>query len=181
MGSGPGVACDITLNTELTADQRRRFQNVDTIRRLLRESHTIAIVGLSSDPQKASSFVATYLQAAGYRIVPVTPRSGVILGERTYPDLASVPLPIDLVVVFRPGRECVRVAEQAIAAGIKAIWFQLRIQALEAAEVAQQAGLTVVLDKCIKMEHGRFSGSLHWAGMNTEIISARKAVGSAAR
>jgi predicted CoA-binding protein len=175
VGSGSSVACDITLNTTLTAEERRRFQDPGTITRLLAKSRTIAIVGLSSDPQKASSFVATYLQKAGYRILPVTPRKGVILGEATCPDLASLPEPADLAVIFRPGHECLAVAEQAIAAHLPAIWFQLRIQAKAAAERAAAAGLTVVLDKCIKMEHGRFGGTLHWGGMNTEIISARKA------
>lgn len=174
MGPGSGPACDIRLNTRLTEDQRRRFQNVDTIRRLLRDSRTIAMVGLSSDPAKASQFVGTYLQHEGYRVVPVNPRAGEILGERTWPDVASIPFPVDLVDVFRPGRECVAVAEQAIAAGVPAIWFQLRIDALEAAELAERAGLAVVLDRCVKMEHGRWAGSLHWAGMNTEIVSARK-------
>jgi len=175
VGSGSGIACDIALNTDLTPEERRRFQDPATIMRLLRTSRTIAIVGLSSDPQKASSFVATYLQKAGYRIIPVTPRPGVILGEPTAPDLASLPVPADLVVVFRPGHECPDVARQAIAAGIPAIWFQLRIRAQPAAEQAAAAGLTVVLDRCIKMEHGRYAGTLHWGGMNTEIISARKA------
>ncbi len=174
MGPGPGPACDIRLNTELTPEQRRRFQSVDTIRRLLRDSRTIAIVGLSADPQKASHFVGTYLQHEGYRVIPVTPRAGTILGERTYPDLGGIPFAVDLVDVFRPGHECEAVAEQAIAARIPAIWFQLRIAALEAAERAAAAGLSVVLDRCVKMEHGRWAGSLHWAGMNTEIISARK-------
>ncbi|HET7600111.1 MAG TPA: CoA-binding protein [Gemmatimonadales bacterium] len=174
MGPGSGPACDIRLNTALSPEERRQFQDVGTIRRLLRESRTIAIVGLSSDPWKASSFVATYLQREGYRIVPVTPRAGVILGERTYPDLASIPFRVDLVDVFRPAQECLAVAEQAIAAGAPAIWFQLRIPAREAAERAAAAGLAVVLDRCVKMEHGRWAGSLHWAGMNTEIISARR-------
>jgi predicted CoA-binding protein len=174
VGSGSGPACDIRLNTGLTEDQRRRFQNVDTIRRLLRESRVIAMVGLSSDPAKASHFVGTYLQHEGYRVVPVNPNASEILGERAWPDLASVPFPVDLVDVFRPGRECVAVAEQAIAARAPAIWFQLRIDALEAAELAERAGLTVVLDRCVKMEHGRWAGSLHWAGMNTEIVTARK-------
>jgi uncharacterized protein len=175
VGSGSGVACDITLNTVLTADERRRFQDPGTITRLLAQSRTIAIVGLSSDPQKASSFAGSYLQKAGYRIIPVTPRKGVILGETTYPDLPSLPGPVDLAVIFRPGDECLAVTEQAIAAHVPAIWFQLRIQAKEAAERAAAAGLTVVLDRCIKMEHGRFAGTLHWGGMNTEIVSARKA------
>jgi predicted CoA-binding protein len=132
------------------------------------------MVGLSSDPAKASQFVGTYLQHEGYRVVPVNPRADKILGERAWPDVTSIPFPVDLVDVFRPGRECVAVAEQAIAAGIPAIWFQLRIDALEAAELAERAGLAVVLDRCVKMEHGRWAGSLHWAGMNTEIVTARK-------
>ncbi len=174
MGPGSGPACDIRLNTRLTEDQRRRFQNVDTIRRLLQESRVIAIVGLSSDPAKASHFVGTYLQHEGYRIVPVNPNAREILGERAWPDLASIPFSVDLVDVFRPGRDCVAIAKQAIAAGAPAIWFQLRIDALEAAELAERAGLTVVVDRCLKMEHGRWAGSLHWAGMNTEIVTARK-------
>jgi predicted CoA-binding protein len=174
VGSGSGPACDIRLNTRLTEDQRRRFQNVDTIRRLLRESRTIAMVGLSADSAKASQFVATYLQHEGYRVVPVNPKASEILGEKAWPDVASIPFPVDLVDVFRPGRECRAVTEQAIAARAPAIWFQLRIDALEAAELAERAGLAVVLDRCVKMEHGRWAGSLHWAGMNTEIVTARK-------
>lgn len=174
MGSGSSVVCDITLNTTLTPEQRARFQDPDIIRRLLHDSRTVAMVGLSSDPQKASYFVASYLRYEGYRVIPVTPKAGTILGETTYPDLASVPVPIDIVDVFRPGHDCVGIAEQAIAAKAKAIWFQLRINALEAATRAADAGLIAILDKCLKMEHGRFHGSLHWAGMNTEIISARK-------
>jgi predicted CoA-binding protein len=174
VGPGSGPACDIRLNTRLTEDQRRRFQNVDVIRRVLRDTRTIAIVGLSTDPAKASQFVGTYLQHEGYRVVPVNPKADEILGAPAWPDLASIPFPVDLVDVFRPGRDCRGIAEQAIAAGVPAIWFQLRIDALEAAELAERAGLAVVLDRCVKMEHGRWAGSLHWAGMNTEIVSARK-------
>ena len=102
------VACEITLNTALTADERRRFQNVATIRRILHESKTIAVVGLSNERQRASHFVATYLQRAGYRVIPVNPKGGTVLGETVYPDLASIPMPVDLVVVFRRGQETVR-------------------------------------------------------------------------
>ena len=171
----PAIACDITLNTALTTDERRRFQSVPTIRRILRESRTIAVVGLSNERQKASHFVATYLQRAGYRVIPVNPRGGTVLGETVYPDLASVPVPLDLVVIFRRGQDSMRMAEQAIAARVPRIWFQLRIPAKEAAERAAAAGLEVVIDKCIKMEHGRFGGTLAWGGMNTEIVSAKKA------
>jgi len=174
VGPGSGPACDIWLNTGLTDDQRRRFQSVDTIRRLLRTSRTVAIVGLSTQPAKASQFVGTYLQHEGYRIVPVNPRAREILGEPAYPDLASVPFRVDVVDVFRAGPECLGVTEQAISAGIPAIWFQLRIDALDAAERAAAAGLHVVVDRCMKMEHGRWGGTLHWAGMNTELVTARK-------
>src|SRR5262249_17504360 len=170
-----GLACEITLNTELTPEDRQRFQNTATIRRILHDAKTIAVVGLSKERQKASHFGATYLQPQGYGVIPVNPRGGSGLGETVYPDLASVPVPIDLVVVFRRGQETVRTAEQAIAARVPRIWFQLRIPAKEAAERASAAGLEVVIDKCIKMEHGRFGGTLAWAGMNTEIVSARKA------
>jgi predicted CoA-binding protein len=118
--------------------------------------------------------VGTYLQRAGYRVIPVTPHPGTILGETTYPNLAAVPVPLDLVVVFRPGPETMSIAEQAIAAGVPRIWFQLRIPAQAAAERAAAAGLDVVLDKCVKMEHGRWTGTLAWGGMNTEIITAKK-------
>ena len=175
MDPEPGVACEITLNTELTADERRRFQNPATIRRILADSKTIAVVGLSSDRQKASHFIATYLQRAGYRVIPVNPRGGTVLGETVYPDLASVPVPVDLAVIFRRGQEAGRMAAQAIAARVPRIWFQLRIPVRDAADRAAAAGLDVVMDKCIKMEHGRFGGTLAWAGMNTEIVSARKA------
>ncbi len=175
MDADSPVACDITLNTGLTVEERHRFQNPATIRRILIDSKTIGVVGLSSERQRASHFVASYLQRAGYRIIPVKPRSGPILGETAYPNIASVPLPLDLVVVFRRGPETLGMAEQAIAAGVPRIWFQLRIPAREAAERAAAAGLEVVIDKCIKMEHGRFGGTLAWAGMNTEIVSARKA------
>ena len=115
------------------------------------------------------------MKREGYRIIPVNPRGGTILGETVYPDLKSIPEKIDLVDVFRPATELPDIVEQAIAIGAKAIWTQLRIIDFEAAEAARAAGLSVVMDKCVKMEHGRFNGSLHWAGMNTEIISARRA------
>ena len=174
MGPGSGPACDITLNTSLSDAERARWQDPEVIRRILRETRTVAIVGLSSDPNKASSFVGSYLQHEGYRILPVTPRTGTLLGERTWPDLASVPEPIDLVVPFRHAGECTEIAHQAVAVGAKAFWLQLRLLNRDAAEVAGAGGLDVVMDKCVKMEHGRFQGGLHWAGMNTELVSARR-------
>lgn len=175
MGPGPGVSCAVTLNTTLTLEQRRLYQNPRTIQRLLREARTIAIVGLSTDSQRASWFVGNYLQQEGYRVIPIHPTAREVLGEPAYPDLERVPEPIDIVDVFRPPAEALGIARQAIAAGAKALWLQLKLANMEAADLAREAGLTVVADRCIKMEHGRYSGRLHWAGMNTEIISARKA------
>lgn len=175
MGFGSGFTCDIGMNTSLTPEQRERYQNADVIREILNTAKTIAIVGLSSDQQKASYFVGSYLQYEGYRIIPVTPRGGEIIGQRCYPDLKSIPEKIDLVDIFRPANEVLPIVEEAIAIGAQAVWIQLRIVNFEAADKAIAAGLKVVMDKCVKMEHGRYCGGLHWAGMNTEIISARRA------
>lgn len=166
-------------NQASAEDRPARWQRPDAIGALLRKARTIAIVGLSADPQKASNFVATYLKRAGYRIIPISPKGGEILGERAYPDLASaaasVDGKIDLVDVFRPAKDCLGVVEQAIAVGAGAVWIQLGIVALEAGARAEAAGLEVVMDLCIKMEHGRRAGTLHWAGMNTGVITAKKA------
>jgi predicted CoA-binding protein len=179
MGSGTSLSCAVTLNTSLTPDQRARYQDVAQINHLLETAKTIALVGLSSDRQKASYFVAGYLKDEGYRIVPVNPKADTILGEKVYPDLASIPFPIDLIDIFRPAQDVDEIVSQAIARKEKGIdspviWMQLRIINLAAAERALAAGLTVIVDKCVKMEHGRYKGGLHFAGMNTEIISARK-------
>jgi len=179
MGSGTGVSCAVTLNTSLTPEQRARYQDVAQINHLLDTAKTIAIVGLSSDRQKASYFVAGYLQDEGYRIVPVNPKADVILGEKVYPDVASIPFPVDIVDIFRPPQDIDEIVAQTIARKEKgidspAIWMQLRLLNLPAAERALAAGLAVIADKCVKMEHGRYRGGLHFAGMNTEIISAKK-------
>jgi hypothetical protein len=175
MGPRSSVACAITLNSALTPEQQALYQDPLVIQRILREARTIAIVGLSTDPQRASWFVASYLKKEGYRVIPVNPKADRIVGEKAYADLASIPEPVDLVEVFRPSADCLAVAEQAVAIKAKALWLQLRIVNLDAAELAAKAGLAVVMDRCVKMEHGRYSGRLHWGGMNTEIISARKA------
>ncbi len=175
MGPGSGLACDLTLNSVLDPELSRKYQNPAVVRRVLAEARTIAVVGLSTNPQKASQFVSTYLRYAGYKIIPVNPGADEILGERCYPDLASIPVPVDLVDVFRPAPFCPDVARQAVEIGAKALWLQLRIVSVEAAEIAAAAGLDVVMDRCIKMEHGRYNGSMHWVGMNTGIVTARRA------
>lgn len=175
MGSGTGLSCDISLNTVLTEEQRAIYQNPITIQKLLTESKTIAIYGLSTDTQKASYFVASYLKSHGYRIIPINPNATEILGEKCYPDIASIPEKIDILNIFRRASEVGPLIDDAIAKKIPAIWLQLRIINLPAAEKARAAGIEVVLDKCIKMEHGRYFGGLNFAGMNTEIVSARRA------
>jgi len=179
MGFGSGISCAVSLNTSLTPEQRALYQDVNVINRLLGAAKTIAVVGLSSDRQKASYFVAGYLKDEGYRIVPVNPKADAILGEKAYPDVASIPFLVDIIDIFRPPQDVNAIVDQAIARKQKgidspAIWMQLRIVNLPAAERAVAAGLTVIVDKCVKMEHGRYRGGLHFAGMNTEIISARK-------
>lgn len=175
MGPGTGLSCDISLNTVLTEEQRAIYQDSATIQRILGEAKNIAIYGLSTDHQKASYFVASYLQAHGYRIIPINPTATEILGEKAYPDIASVPDKIDVLDIFRRASEVPPLIDDAIAKKIPVVWLQLRIINMPAAEKARAAGITVILDKCVKMEHGRYLGGLNFAGMNTEIISAKRA------
>ncbi len=145
MGSGSGVSCAVSLNTSLTPEQRARFQDVGQINRLLDSAKTIAIVGLSTDRQKASFFAANYLQDEGYRIVPVNPKADEILGEKAYPDVASIPFPVDIIDIFRPPQDMDVVVDQAIARKQKgidspAIWMQLRLGNIPAADRALAGG-----------------------------------------
>lgn len=174
MGFGTSIACDISMNTRLTAEERKLYQDTETIRNLLHTVKTVAIVGLSDKKERASNFVASYLKSEGYRIIPVNPMVKEVFGEKSYPDLKSIPVPVDIVDIFRRADEIVPIVKQAIEIKAKAIWMQLQIVNREAADLARANGLTVIMDKCIKIEHGRFIGTLHWAGMNTEIITAKK-------
>lgn len=176
MGFGSSSHNEITLNTNLNPEYRAAFQDTRVIRDLLGRAKTIAVVGLSTEPTKASNMVASYLQDEGYRIFPVNPRAagGEILGETVYPDLKSIPEHVDIVDVFRPSKDVAAIVDQAIEIGAGAVWTQLRIFDVDAGQKALDAGLQVVMDKCIKMEHGRFGGALHFAGMNTEVITAKR-------
>lgn len=162
------------MNTVLSEADRLRYQDSGVIRTILSTTKTVAIVGLSPRPERPSYFVGSYLKYEGYRIIPVNPRATEILGETSYPDLLSIPEPVDMVDVFRAPEECLEVARQAIQIGAKTLWMQLHVVNYEAAALAADAGLNVIMDRCVKIEHGRYSGSLHWVGMNTEIISARR-------
>ncbi len=130
-------------------------QDDATLRRILSEARTIAVVGLSADPERPSHQVASYLQRQGYRIIPVNPTIQEVLGEPSYPDLLSVPEPVDVVDIFRPARYVPEIVEQAIAKGAKVIWMQLGVIHFEAAQRAREAGLLVVMDRCMKIEHQR--------------------------
>ena len=174
MGPGPGLSCAVNLNTKLTPAQKAVHQDPQTIRKILNNYRRIAIVGLSTDRQKASYFVASYLKSAGWDVVPVNPKADEILGLKAYPDLKSIPGKVDLVDIFRPASDVGPIVDEAIAIGAKAVWQQLRIVNLEAADKARAAGLLSVVDLCVKMEHGRYAGGLHEAGMNTELVTARR-------
>ncbi|MBE2199806.1 MAG: CoA-binding protein [Anaerolinea sp.] len=129
-----------------------------TIAKILRETQTIAVVGLSSQPHKAGYYVPAYLQKQGYRIIPVNPLLTEALGEKAYADLTAVPHPIDLVLIFQRSEKVRPFVEQAIASGAKAVWMQLGIAHHEAAALSQSAGLDVVMDKCMLVEHQRVNG-----------------------
>ena len=150
------------------------MSDIATLRRVLRDSRTIAVVGLSAEWHRPSYFAAKYMQAHGYRIVPVNPKYPEILGEKSYPDLQSIPFPVDLVDVFRKPQDCVPIAQAAVAIGARALWLQIGVINEEAQRIAEAAGLTVVVDRCVKIEYARLFGGLNWMGVNTGIISARR-------
>jgi predicted CoA-binding protein len=124
----------------------------ETIQKILTESHTVAVVGLSSNPERPSHEVAQYLQKRGYRIVPVNPNVSEVLGEQSYPDLLSIPQPVDVVDIFRRPEAVPVIVEQAIEIGAKAIWMQKGVRNQEAAEQAQTSGLLTVMDRCMMEE-----------------------------
>ena len=148
------------------------------LRRILLRSRTLAIVGLSAQWHRPSHFAAKYMRDHGYRIFPVNPRYDEVLGQRCYPDLRSVPEPIDIVDCFRKAEEIPAIADAAIAIGAKVLWMQLGIVNHEAAQRASAAGLDVVMNRCVKIEHARILGGLNWAGVNTGVISAKRPVGA---
>jgi len=150
--------------------------DIATLRRILRTSRTIAVVGLSAEWHRPSFFAAKYLQEHGYRVVPVNPRYDKILGERCHATLATIEIPVDIVDVFRRTEDVMPIAEAAISIGAKCLWQQIGVRNEAAAALAASAGLEVVMNRCIKIEHGRLFGGLNWAGVNTGVISARRPV-----
>ena len=150
------------------------MDDINTLRRLLRESKVIAVVGLSADWFRPSYFAAKYMQEHGYRVIPVNPKYPEILGEKCYPSLRDIPQPVDMVDVFRKTADVMPVAEDAIRIGAKVLWQQLGVRNEEAAAKARAAGLETVMDRCVKIEHARLFGGLNWAGVDTKVISARR-------
>ena len=148
-------------------------------RAILRGARTIAVVGASSNPARASNFVLTYLlsSSADYEVWPVTPREPEVLGVETYPSLAELPGRPDIVDVFRRADQLPDVAREAVAAGAGTLWMQLGLHSDEAVEIAHSAGLEVVSNRCLKIEHARFHGGLHLAGFDTGVISSRRTRG----
>jgi predicted CoA-binding protein len=148
--------------------------DIPQLRRILDEARTIAVVGLSENWHRPSNFAAKYLQEHGYRVIPVNPMYEEVLGERCYPDLQSVPERIDVVDCFRKAADLPPILEQAIACGASCLWLQLGVINLEVAQSAHAAGMQVIMDRCIKIEHARLFGGLNFVGVNTRVISSRR-------
>jgi predicted CoA-binding protein len=150
------------------------MDDINTLRRILRESKVIAVVGLSADWFRPSYFAAKYMQEHGYRVIPVNPKYPEILGEKCYPSLRDIRQPVDMVDVFRKTADVMPIAEDAVRIGAKVLWQQLGVRNEEAAARARAGGLETVMDRCVKIEHGRLFGGLNWVGVNTRVISAKR-------
>ena len=152
-----------------------RYQDPLTIQRAIHNAKTIAIVGLSGNPLRASYFVGFYLKRHGYRIIPVNPREAEVLGERSVGSLSEAPAPVDIVNVFRAPDAVPGIAKEAVAIGAKTLWCQFSVISEEGARIAEAGGLPVVMDRCIKVEHARYVGRMHWLGFNTQRITSVRA------
>lgn len=148
------------------------YQDPHAILSTLLAARTVAIVGLSKDPLRPSNFIGFYLKRHGYKIVPVNPKESEILGEKSYPSLRDIPFPVDVVDVFRRPDAVPDIAREAVAIGAKALWLQFGVISPEGAKIAADAGLTVVMDRCMKVEHARHLGRMHWLGFNTGRVTS---------
>ena len=149
-----------------------RYQDPRTIQRVLLNAKTIAIVGLSNNPLRASYFVGFYIKRHGYRVIPVNPREKEILGEKSYPSLKDIPEPVDIVDVFRAPDAVPGIAKDAVEIGAKALWTQFTVISPEGARIAEEGDLAVIMDRCLKVEHARYAGRMHWLGLNTHRITS---------
>jgi uncharacterized protein len=152
------------------------IDDIDGLRRLLLETRTIAVVGLSANWHRPSYFAAKYMLERGYTVIPVNPAYPEVLGQKCYPILRDIPVPIDMVDVFRKPDDVPPLVDDAIAIGAKALWLQLGVVNPEAARKAEAAGLKVVMDRCVKIEYARLFGGLNWAGVNTGVISSKRPI-----
>lgn len=148
--------------------------DIDTLRRILKENHTIAVVGLSANWYRPSYFAAKYMLEHGYRVIPVNPQYQEVLGQKCYASLREIPEKVDIVDCFQKTERILQLAEDAIAIGARVLWQQIGVRNEEAAGRARAAGLDSVMDRCVKIEHGRLFGGLNWVGVNTRVISARR-------
>ena len=149
-----------------------RYQDPQVIQRTLHHAKTIAIVGLSPNELRASYFVGYYLQRHGYRVVPVNPRETEILGEKSYKSLLDVPGHIDIVNVFRAPDALPAIATDAVTIGAGCVWCQFGVINEAGARIAEAGGVTVIMDRCMKVEHARYVGRMHWLGFNTQRITS---------
>ena len=150
----------------------QKFQEPLTIQRVLHGAKTIAIVGLSGNELRASHFVGYYLKRHGYQVIPVNPREPEILGQTSYASLHDVPVPVDIVNVFRAPSALPAIARDAVAIKAKTLWTQFGVINDEGNRIAEDGGLTVIVDRCLKVEHARYVGRMHWLGFNTQRITS---------
>ena len=150
------------------------MDDIQTLRRILKTNHTIAIVGLSANWYRPSNFAAKYMMEHGYRVIPVNPSYQEVLGEKCYPSLRDIPEKVDIVDCFRKSADIPPIADEAIAIGARVLWMQIGVIDQASAAKARAAGLDVVMDRCVKIEHARLFGGLNWAGVNTRVISAKR-------
>jgi len=149
-----------------------RYQDPLTIQRAIHAAKTIAIVGLSKNQMRASYFVGFYLHRHGYRVIPVNPRESEVLGEPSFKSLSAVPGRVDIVNVFRAPDALPAIAEEAVAIGASTLWCQFTVINEEGGRIAEAGGLSVVMDRCLKVEHARYIGRMHWLGFNTQRITS---------
>ena len=150
----------------------KRYQDPLTIQRVLHNAKTIAVVGLSKNELRASYFVGYYLKRHGYRVIPVNPREPEILGEKSYPSLLDIPDPVDVVNVFRAPDALPAIAAEAVQIRAGNLWCQFTVINAEGARIAEEGGVSVVMDRCIKVEHARYVGRMHWLGFNTQRVTS---------
>ena len=150
----------------------KRYQDPFTIQRVLHSARTIAVVGLSSNELRASNFVGYYLRRHGYRVIPVNPRESAVLGEPSVASLSDLPVPVDIVDVFRTPEALPEIAEEAVRIQAGTLWCQFGVINETGAQIAEAGGVTVIMDRCLKVEHARYLGRMHWLGFNTQRITS---------